>query len=75
MPLRDGLTRPLEAHGFEIAAAVGSGPSRPGRSPGTSPTWRPPPGWWYIFVQLGPEVSDDDNRRVPAVLAHPDHGR
>ncbi|CAM5409659.1 response regulator transcription factor [Streptomyces hirsutus] len=28
-----------------------------------------------IFAELGLEVSDDDNRRVLAVLAHLDHGR
>ncbi len=28
-----------------------------------------------IFTKLGLEVSDDDNRRVPAVLAYLDHGR
>ncbi|XMA36815.1 hypothetical protein O1157_09790 [Streptomyces albogriseolus] len=28
-----------------------------------------------IFAELGLEVSDDDNRRVPVVLAYLDHGR
>jgi DNA-binding NarL/FixJ family response regulator len=62
--LRDGLVRLLSAHGFEIAAAVASAPELLR----TLVDERPDVG--IVDVRLPPTHTDDDNRRVLAVLAY-----
>ena len=62
--LRDGLTRLLEAHGLQIAAAVDNGADL------LTAVAADAPDVAIVDVRLDLQPSDDDNRRVLAVLAY-----